>query len=164
VRKLIPFLLLILPFNDANAQNNSSQPQNLGISFNLLGPIFGEYNLGLSTFVSPYLQFGIDGTYYSTQYVSPEVKGWQTEARINYFFSSYRRSGFYLGGTGGFEVVDVKQDSNSNWKNYTDFTWSVVPGYAWTTGGSFTMLLGLSYGYSLGEIQILPEIGFVLLL
>ena len=162
MKKLV--LLFLLTFNFAYAQNDSSQPQNLGLSFNLLGPLFGEYNLGLSTFMNPYLQVGIDSTYFATQYISPEVKGWQSELRINYFFSTYRRSGFYLGVTGGFESVSVKQESDTEWKNYNDLTWSIIPGYDWVAGNSFNMLLGLSYGYSLGQMQILPEIGFVVLL
>lgn len=162
-KTILFYLLFFFWFNYAYAQyNSSSQPSNLGLSFNLLGPIFGEYNLGVSTFLNPYLQVGVDSTYYATQYISPEIDGWQSELRVNYFFSTYKRSSFYIGATGGFESVKVKQDSNSSWKSYNDLTWSIIPGYAWAAGRGFTIMLGLSYGYSLGDNQIGPEISFVL--
>ncbi len=65
---------------------------------------------------------------------------------------------------GWFEVFDVKEVSTSEWDTFKDFIWSVTPGYAWTLGRVYTVMLGLEYGYSLGNIQILPRVNFVLLL
>ena len=140
------------------AQNSSAPFYNLGLTFNLLGPLFGEYELGISTFVNPYLQVGGDVTYFSTQYISPEIQGWQVVGRANYYFSSFYRSGFYVGATTGFEAVSVKKNDNANWEEYEDLTWSVIPGYSWIVSQSFSLMLGLNYGYNLGENQVAPEI------
>jgi hypothetical protein len=156
-------LLFLLPFNIAYAQYESSaQPASIGVSVNILGPIFGEYSLGVSTFINPFIQVGVNSTYYDTQYVSPEVEGWQSDLRVNYFFSSFRRSGFFLGASGGFEAVNVKKNDNAKWERFEDATWAVIPGYAWMLGKSYALLLGLSYGYSLGDMQLAPEINFVI--
>jgi len=156
-------LFFLLPCHIAQAQYaSSSQPNNIGISINILGPIFGEYGLGLSTFMTQNIQVGVNTTYFSTQYISPEVEGWQSNLRVNYFFSSFRKSGFYLGGSGGFEAVNVKKDGDAKWERYDDLTWAIIPGYAWMMGKSYMLLLGLSYGYSLGDTQFEPEIGFVI--
>ncbi len=52
MKKLI-FLFCVVFFNFAYSQDNFYYPRNLGVSFNILGPIFGEYNLGLKTFLNP---------------------------------------------------------------------------------------------------------------
>lgn len=158
------YVFLFLPFQMAFAQGGSSTPANVGLSINLLGPLFGEYGLGLFTFVSPYLQVGVQGTYFSTEYITPQIQGWQTNIRVNYFFSGFRKSGFYLGATGGLESVDVRKDESSQWKYYKDTTWSIIPGYAWIADQSFIIMVGLSYGYALGENQFYPELGFILLM
>lgn len=166
MRKIINCFLFTLFFNSAyGQQNHNSMPvNNIGMTVNILGPLFGEYGLGVSTFVNPYIQVGANTTYYSTQYITPEVDGWQSDLRVNYFFSGWHRSGFYLGATGGYECVHVKKNSDSNLEYYNDTTWSIIPGYAWSAGKSFTLLLGLKYGYNFGDIDFSPEIGFVIML
>lgn len=166
--KKILCIYIFFFFQSANAQSerssNSERQNNINLAVNILSPLFGEYSLGIYTFITPFIQAGINGTYYSTQYVTPEVNGWQTELRANYFFSTHYRSSFYLGAAAGIESVDVKKESSTTWENYRDFTWAIIPGYAWVIGKSFTMMLGLSYGYNLGDTQIGPEIGAVFLL
>ncbi|MES2614606.1 MAG: hypothetical protein V4591_04235 [Bdellovibrionota bacterium] len=160
---ILIYFLFFVPFKFSHAQN-AFIPNNLGVAVDVLGPIFGEYSLGLNTFVGPNIQLGVNSTYFSTQYISPEIKGWQSAFRMNYFFSTWRRSGFYLGGASGFESVRVKNDSNSHWEDYNDITWAIIPGYALVVGRPFIMMFGLSYGYNLGSTQFLPEASFIFLL
>ena len=161
--KKILFLLSFSFISIAKAQEQMPSIENIGFSLNLLDPIFGEYNLGLIAFLNPFVQVTTDFTYYSTQYITPEISGWQGKLRWNYFYSSYLKSGFYFGAAGGFESVDVKNDSSTPWQRYRDPTWSVDLGYAWAVREGLLMTLSFDYGYQLGATQILPEIGFLVL-
>lgn len=166
MKKLIGLLFLVNSY--AQAQNYQASPllpvfENLGFEVDVLGPIFGQYGFGVNSFLSPFVQIGINTTYFDTQYVSPEKQGWQAEFRTNYLFSSRYRSGFYLGAAIGAEAVSVKDAPNSNWVRYNDLTWAGIPGYAWVASQSITVNLGLRYGYGTGENQITPEIKFNIL-
>jgi len=163
-RCLVAFLLLFISysFNLYAVEEEASPPPNIGFSLNLLGPIFGIYSLGVSSFLTSRVQIGINGTYFDTRSVDPKVTGWQTQVRMNYFFSPLYKSGFYLGIFGGFESVQVNNNSGSS-NNYTDPIGGVIPGYRWSMTKKLDMLLGVMVGYMYGDVQISPELSFVYL-
>jgi len=108
---LIVFILLIFSLNVSASEEETYPPANLGFSLNLLGPIFGIYSFGVSSFITSRVQIGLNGTYFDTQYVDPRITGWQTQIRMNYFFAPLYKNGFYLGVFGGFESVQIKNNS-----------------------------------------------------
>lgn len=91
----LKYLILVISiffnfFPIANAQEESEVfPANIGLSMNVLGPIFGIYSLGVTTFVTSRMQIGLDGVYYSTRDFDPKVEGWQAKIRMNYFFHHF---------------------------------------------------------------------------
>ena len=151
---------ITIPFSKAYSQSYAQQ--NFGVSVNVIGIIFGEYGLGINTFITPKIQIGVHSIYYETHDVFPEIEGWASEFRVNYFFAGWHRSGFYIGGAGGLESIHVKNDENSPWEDYSDPTWGVIPGYAWEINRAFTMMVGLRYGYKLGTTEFSPEVNFVM--
>ncbi|WP_186643673.1 hypothetical protein [Fluviispira vulneris] len=133
---------------------------NVGISINILGPIFGIYSLGISTFLSNQLQIGLSGTYYSTRHIDPQAEGSLVEYRMTYYFSGIQKNGITLALSGGFESIEIKQDSGQ-WKKYEDPIGGVIPGYSWLIGKNLHLLAGLYFGYQFGSFQITPEISFI---
>lgn len=157
-------LLLLLLFNfslNAYSQDDSeSTPQNIGLSLNLLGPVFGIYSLGISTFMTSRIQIGVYGTYFDTRNVDSKIIGWQTQVRMNYFFTPLYKSGFYLGIFGGFESIQI-QKSSGKYESYNDPIGGVIPGYRWAMTRKLDMLLGVMVGYMYGDIQLTPELIFI---
>jgi hypothetical protein len=141
-------------------EDSETMPLNIGLSLNLLGPVFGIYSLGISTIMTQRIQIGLYGTYFDTRNIDPNVTGWQTQVRMNYFFSPLYKSGFYLGVFGGFESVKV-QNSSGNYDSYSDPIGGLVPGYRWVMTRRLGMLLGIIVGYMYGDTQISPEITFI---
>lgn len=158
--KIILILLLLLFPIVAYAQDvEESVPPNIGFSLDLFGPIFGIYSLGVSTFMNSRIQIGLYGTYYNTRGLDPNVIGWQTQVRMNYFFSPLSKNGFYLGLFGGFESVQVQNGTGYN--SYNDPIGGIVPGYRWALTRRLQMLLGLIVGYMYEEVQYTPELSFI---
>ncbi len=141
--------------------SQSSAFNNMGISLNVSGIIFGEYELGIFTFLNQTLQLGLNSGFYQTRYLSPEISGWQSEIRANYFFSTFYSSGFYMGAATGYENLSVRKNKSESWNKYNDLTWKVVPGYSWVLSKSFSLMLGLSLGYDFGDTVLSPEINFL---
>ena len=161
---LIIFIILnfIFPFNIHAQEERENMPKNIGLSLDLFGPFFGTYSLGISTFMSPRIQIGIYGTYFDTRNIDPRVLGWQSQIRMNYFFTPLNKSGFYLGMFGGFESVQV-QNSSGNYDTYNDPIGGVVPGYRWALTRNLDLLVGLIIGYMFGTVQLQPEVSFIYL-
>ncbi|BBH52838.1 hypothetical protein [Fluviispira sanaruensis] len=133
---------------------------NIGISINILGPIFGIYSLGISTFLSSQVQIGLTGSYYSTRNSEPQAEGSLIEYRMTYYFSGIQKNGITLALSGGFESIEIKQESDQ-WKKYEDPIGGVIPGYNWLIGKNLHLLAGLYFGYQFGSFQIKPEISFI---
>ena len=164
MKQKIQLVLILLLFNfsfNIYAQEDTEYiPLNIGLSLNVLGPVFGIYSLGISTFMTQRIQIGLYGTYFDTRKVDPRVTGWQTQVRMNYFFTPLYKSGFYLGIFGGFESVQV-QNSSSNYDSYNDPIGGLIPGYRWAMTRRLDMLLGVIIGYMYGQVQISPELTFI---
>ena len=167
MRKKIYFIyLMVIIFFSINAlaqENDETVPNNIGFSLNLLGPIFGEYSAGVSSFLTSRLQIGLQGTYYDTRNLDPKILGWQAQVRMNYFFTPLNKSGFYLGVFGGFESVQVQNNSGKD-DSYNDPIGGLIPGYRWAMTKKLDMLLGVMVGYMFGNIQIAPELTFIYVL
>ena len=144
----------------ASEEGENPPPANIAFSLNLMGPIFGIYSLGISSFMTSRIQLGVFGTYYDTRSVDPKITGWQSQVRMNYFFSPLYKSGFYLGIFCGFESVQIK-NSSGKYDDYTDPIGGVIPGYRWAMTKKLDMLLGVMVGYMYGDVQISPELSFV---
>ncbi|WGL59513.1 DUF3575 domain-containing protein [Pigmentibacter sp. JX0631] len=141
-------------------KESSSVPPNVGLSLNILGPLFGLYSAGVSTYVSPYVQIGLYGTYFDTRNIDPQVTGWQSQIRLNLYFTAPNVSGIYLGIFGGYESVTIKKNDNKS-DSYNDLIGGFVPGYKWAMTKKLNLLLGIIIGYMYGDIQVSPEISFV---
>ena len=141
-------------------KESSSVPSNVGLSLNILGPLFGLYSAGISTYVSQYVQIGVYGTYFDTRNIEPQVTGWQSQVRLNLYFTAPNVSGVYLGLFGGYESVVIKKSDNKS-DAYNDLIGGFVPGYKWAMTKKLNLLLGIMIGYMYGDIQVSPEISFV---
>lgn len=161
---IVLFICLTLFFqNNVQAyeeKESSSVPSNLGLSLNILGPLFGLYSAGVSTYVSQYVQIGLYGTYFDTRNIDPQVTGWQSQVRLNLYFTPPNVSGIYLGLFGGYESVTIKKSDNKS-DSYNDLIGGVVPGYKWSMTKKLNLLLGIMIGYMYGDVQVSPEISFV---
>jgi hypothetical protein len=164
LKKII--ILVICYFQNSSFAKETSYNllNNIGFSLNILGPLYGEYSVGLSSFINEFVQIEISQNVYSTQYVSPEIQGWQTNFGINYYFSTFLQNSFFLGFNAGYESVEVRKKSNEKWNKYNDITWSIIPGYSYAASERFSINFGISYGYNLGDTQLSPQIGLVFLL
>lgn len=164
MRQKIKLFFIVIFFqvsiNSYAQDNRENIPSNIGFSLDVLGPIFGIYSGGLSTFMTSRTQIGIYGTYFDTRDLEPTVLGWQSLIRMNYFFSPLNLSGFYLGIFGGFESVQVKNNSN-NYNSYNDCIGGIVPGYRWTMTKKINLLLGVMVEYIYESTQINPELSFI---
>ncbi|KAB8032212.1 DUF3575 domain-containing protein [Fluviispira multicolorata] len=159
--KLFITVFTILIHSSSYAQYASTNlSPNIGFTVSVLGPIFGVYSLGISTFITSNLQVGMTGTYYSTRNLDPQAEGWLAEYRMTYYFSQINKNGIYLALAGGFESVQIKKDSG-NWEKYEDPIGGIIPGYHWLLTNNLHLLAGLNFGYQFGTYQITPEIGFV---
>lgn len=144
----------------AYEEQESTVPPNIGLSLNLLGPLFGVYSAGVSTYLTQHIQIALYGTYFDTNNIDPQVIGWQSQLRLNFFLSPPTVSGIYLGLFGGYEAVDIKK-SNKQTETYNDLIGGVVPGYKWAMTKKLNMLLGILIGYMYGDVQVSPELTFV---
>lgn len=151
------------PGFSAESHTNLQTQPSLGISVDALGIFLGTYSLGATTIVTPHIELGLAGRYYDTHFVSPKVQGWQSEFRINYFFSPIEKNGIFLGALGGFESVNIFKDEETGWKKEEDAIWAVIPGYKWSFDSQWHLLVGLRAGHNFGETQITPEIDLVYL-
>jgi hypothetical protein len=165
-KKVYLIYFMIMSFFSVNAfayEDDEEVPNNIGLSLNLLGPLFGEYSVGVSSFLNSRLQIGVQGSYYDTNNVDPKILGWQAQIRMNYFFTPLYKSGFYLGIFGGFESVQVQNNSGTD-DSYNDPIGGLIPGYRWAMTKKLDMLLGVMVGYMFGNVQLAPELTFVYVL
>ncbi|APJ03473.1 hypothetical protein [Silvanigrella aquatica] len=129
-------------------------------SINILGPLFGVYSAGISAFATSHIQLALSGSYYSTRNLDPNIIGWQTQFRLNYFLYPNHLNSFYLGALTGYESVEINPNTSSS-NNYNDIIWGVVPGFRWTITRKLDFMFGVIMGYMFGSSQIAPEINFV---
>jgi hypothetical protein len=162
--KIITFIVTSVFFSLAYAQERGDIfPSNFGFSFNLLGPFFGQYEAGVTSYLNLKMQTGFHAIYYSSSSSNPEINGWQSEFRLNYYFTTWQQNGFFLGAASGIEALKVKETNHDTWTTYEDITWAVLPGYNWIMDSNVSLALDLKYGYSMGDIQFNPEVSFVFL-
>ncbi len=157
---LISLSIFLQTNSQAYEENDSSVPTNIGLFLNLLGPLFGVYSAGVSTYLTSHIQIALYGTYFDTNNIEPQVLGWQSQLRLNFFLSPPAISGIYIGLFGGYEAVDIKK-SNKQTETYNDLIGGVVPGYKWAMTKKLNLLLGILIGYMYGDVQVSPELSFV---
>jgi hypothetical protein len=135
---------------------------NLGMSFQIAGPIFGSYNLGVGSLLTSKIQVGVSGTYNNTYFFWPRLRGWEWDFRVNYAFRDFRHNGPFLGASVGYEFVETRDNNDADWEPNNGVTWAAIPGYAFRFTKHATLYAGVSIGQDSGDFALSPEVGSVI--